>query len=338
MNAQNVEGKLAMVCRFVSGLQPRIWVVAVLLAASGCGTLQYDPITGREIRNFYTIDGDAQFGLNVKQDILKATKEAGIPINQDPVMLNTLSNMMQRIAAVSHFPELPYSVTLIHTNIVNAACAPGGQLFFWEGLYDPEEGLVQAEDKNELAAVMGHEIAHATARHTTRRMTQTMPINVALLAGALAAELTDNEDWALVLGGAFVLYQGLVLPRYSRADEYEADRIGLFYMAQAGYDPRAAPRIWQRAHQRHGDPGLMQYLASHPTHRKRSRELERLMPEAMELYRNATGHYPPGYTAYSYYTPPSHQPSATEQWWAHWQATQTLSADHACAAAHSVAK
>ncbi len=196
-------GKLGQ--RLLPGGRALLAVSAVALW-TGCATTQFDPVTGRDVRNLYTLDEDINLGLSVRDDILEATKEAGIPINQDPAMQNTLSNMMHRIAAVSHFPELPYSVTLIHTNIVNAACAPGGQLFFWEGLYDPKTGLVNRDDENELAAVMGHEIAHATARHTTRRITRTMPINVLLLAGALAAEMTDNQDWALVLGGAFVVY------------------------------------------------------------------------------------------------------------------------------------
>ncbi len=261
--------------------------VAVIVCLSGCATTQYDPTSGENIRNLYTMDREIELGRGVVSDAVQAMQEQGIPINQDLQKLATLSNMMHRIAAVSHFPDLPYTVTLIHTNIANAAAAPGGQLLFWEGLYDPEIGLVSND--NELAAVMAHEIAHVTARHTTKSLTRTMPINTALLFGAILAEMAEKDEIAMALGISFLVYQGIVLPRYSRADEYEADRLGLFYMAKAGYDPHAAPQIWRRVHERDGDPGLLQYLSSHPSHRNRYRELERLLPEALELYHAASG-------------------------------------------------
>ena len=277
-------------------LKPRCWVaglMAALFLSTGCATPQFDPVSGREVRNMYTLDEDIALGRTVASDLLSAMREQGVPVDQDRKKLQTLSNMMHRIAAVSHYPDLPYTVALIHTNIVNAACAPGGQLFFWEGLYDPEIGLVMDDD--ELAAVMAHEIAHATARHTTRNMTRSMPIHLLLAAGAIAAELTDNRDLAIAMGASFVIYQGFVLPRYSRKDEHEADRLGLFYMAAAGYDPRAAPRIWRRVAERQSDPGLLEYISSHPSHRNRYRELERHLPEAMEIYAQTTGGYPPDY-------------------------------------------
>ncbi len=262
-------------------------MLLAVLVWSGCATPQYDPVSGRQVRNLYTLDDDIQIGRGVIENALQEFEEQGIPVNQDQQMLSTLSNMMHRIAAVSHYPDLPYTVVLVHTNIVNAACAPGGQLIFWEGLYDPKIGLVQNED--ELAAVMAHEIAHATARHSTRSMTRNMPINLALMAGTVAASLADRDDLALWLGAGFVVYQGIILPRYSRQDEYEADRLGLFYMADAGYDPRAAPAIWRRVNERERDPGLLRYLSSHPTHRDRYRELERHLPEALERYERARG-------------------------------------------------
>ncbi len=257
-------------------------LICMAFLAVGCGTLQHDPISGRQVRNMYVIDQEIELGRGVVQNAVEEFQQQGIPINQDLATLQVLSNMMHRIAAVSHFPELPYSVTLVHSDVVNAACAPGGQLIFWEGLYHPEQGLVKNE--NELAAVMAHEIAHATARHTTRTLTREAPIQIGLLLGMLAAELADKEDLAIGLGVAFVVYQGIWLPRYSRRDEFEADRLGLFYMADAGYDPRAASAIWQRAWQRQGDPGLERFLASHPSHRDRHHQLERLMPQALERY------------------------------------------------------
>lgn len=269
-------------------------LLAAALLTTGCATTQYDPVTGQDVKNLYTIDEDIKLGRSVVGDVLKDAAEQGIPINRDLKKLATLSNMMHRIAAVSHYPDLPYSVTLLHTNIVNAACAPGGQLLFWQGLYDPKIGMVK--DDNELAAVMAHEIAHATARHTTKTLTRTMPVSMIFLVSALAAEMTDNSDLAVGLGAAFLVYEGLVLPRYSRRDEHEADLVGLLYMADAGYDPRAAARVWRRVHEEQGSPGLAKYLSSHPTHKDRYRALERAMPEAMARYAETQGGYPADYS------------------------------------------
>jgi predicted Zn-dependent protease len=257
----------------------------LLLFGSGCATLQHDPVSGGQVRNLYTMDDDIRLGKQTLEQILEQSRQEGIPINRDSVMLNTLSNMMQRIAAVSHYPHLPYSVTLIHTNIVNAACTPGGQMIFWEGLYDPKIGMVQNEQ--ELAAVMAHEIAHATGRHTTRTMTRALPGTILLTVGAIAAEVTDNRDLALAVGGAFLVYQGLLLPKYSREHEFEADRLGIFYMADAGYDPRAAVAIWQRMHAQSNNPNWLAFLSSHPSHADRHRALERLLPEALQRYEAA---------------------------------------------------
>jgi metalloendopeptidase OMA1, mitochondrial len=259
-----------------------VLVVAVALLGTGCATKQFDPVSGRQVRNMYTLQEDIQLGRGVLNDAVKTMREEGVGINQDLRMLATLTNMMLRIAAVSHYPDLPYEVTLFHTNIVNAAAAPGGQLLFFEGLYHPKTGLVRGDD--ELAAVMAHEIAHVTARHTTKNITKAMPVNMLLLVGALAAEMTENEDLALAFGAAFVVYHGLILPKYSRADEHEADILGMFYMAKAGFDPRAAPRVWKRVHDREGSSGLMKYISSHPAHKDRYRTLDRHLQEAIAIY------------------------------------------------------
>ena len=100
----------------------------------------------------------------------------------------------------------------------------------------------------------------------------------------------------MALGAGFLVYQGLILPKYSRTDEAEADAVGLMYMAKAGYDPRAAVRIWQRAAEREDDPGLFALFSSHPSNKARRKALEARMPEAMEEYRKATGRYPDGYS------------------------------------------
>ena len=263
-------------------------MVALLLAmiVSGCATV--DPVTGRRVNNMYSIEDDIKLGEGVQRDIRKAMAEQGVARNADRARVAQLNEMVRRIAAVSHLPNLPYEVDLFHTNIVNAAAAPGGKLFVFSGLYDPETGL--ARNENELAAVMAHEIAHVTCRHTTESLTRQAPINILLLAGAAVASAKERDDIALAMGVAFVAYQGFYLPKYSRKDESEADAVGLMYMAKAGYDPRAAPEIWRRVNEQSGrSPSLVRWMSSHPSHADRHRRLERLLPQALVEYEKAIG-------------------------------------------------
>lgn len=261
------------------------------LLSSSCATV--DPVTGRKVNNMYLIEDDIQLGREVMADTVKSMREAGVPLNANRTRVRQVDDIVKRIAAVSHLPNLPYEVTVFETNIVNAAAAPGGQLMVFSGLYDARKGLVADED--ELAAVIGHEIAHVTCRHTTEEMTRQLPLQLILLGGAIYAEAKGDDDLALALGAGFLVYQGLILPRYSRTDESEADAVGLMYMAKAGFDPRAAIRVWQRAAERENDPGLLALFSSHPTNKTRKKALETMLPEAMEAYRQATGRYPEGY-------------------------------------------
>ncbi len=262
------------------------------LLLSACSTV--DLVTGRKVQNMYLIEDDIQMGREVMADTVKTMRDEGVPLNANKKKVKQVEEIVRKIAAVSHLPDLPYEVVVFETNIVNAAAAPGGQLMVFSGLYDPEKGLVADED--ELAAVIGHEIAHVTCRHTTESMTKQLPMNLILMGGAIYAEASGNDDLALALGAGFLAYQGLVLPKYSRTDETEADAVGLMYMAKAGYDPRAAVRLWKRAAEREGESGLFGFMSSHPSNSNRYKALQAQLPEAMEEYRKAKGHYPEDYS------------------------------------------
>jgi predicted Zn-dependent protease len=221
-------------------------------------------------------------------------KKAGVPINQDRPRYHQIQDTMRRIAAVSDNPQLPYNITLFQTNIVNAAAAPGGAMMVFQGLYDPKVGLVTDED--EMAAVIGHEIAHVNCRHVTRQMSIIMPAATIAEIGAQLLSSRDREGAAWILRGVFVAGSTLLIPAYSRSNEDEADKVGTLYMARAGYDPRAAPRIWKRAMERaKGKHDTTSIFATHPSDKSRYENLLKLMPAAMEEYRKTTGNYPAGY-------------------------------------------
>jgi metalloendopeptidase OMA1, mitochondrial len=268
------------------GAACRAFLFALLLVVVACSTTDF--VTGKSTRNNYVVDEDIQLGTQVLQQSIAEMKKAGVPVDHDTRRLNLLRDMVKRIGAISHMPTLPYEVHLLETNIVNAMCAPGGKVMVFSGLYDPKVGLVK--DEAELAAVLGHEIAHATCRHTTESLTRQAPVNALLLIAGLVAEARGNDEVALAIGAGFVLYNGVWVPKYSRVDEAEADRVGLMYMAKAGYDPRAAPRLWKRACEREGnDSALAMLFSTHPSNKARWKELEKRLPEALAAYAQATG-------------------------------------------------
>lgn len=258
----------------------------LVLLLAGCATTDF--VTGQRTHNFYSLEDDVALGRDVFAQIEKEMAAKNVPKNADVMQARKLHEMVVRISRAADLPDLPYEVALYSTNIVNAMAAPGGKMMVFEGLWDEKEGLVRGDD--ELAAVLAHEIAHVNCRHSTEAMTRQMIPAAVLTAGMIYADAEDDEKLRTILGGTFLAYQGLVVTHYSRGDEYEADRVGMRYMAQAGYDPRAALRIWQRAAARNQATGSpLSIFSTHPTDAARLRALERELPSALRLYEQARG-------------------------------------------------
>lgn len=262
------------------------WLAAGLLALSAQGCATTDFVTGRKVNNLWDLNEDVRLGADLFRDLQREVKAGGARIDGDREQVAKLRAMVKRISAVSHLPDLPYEVALIQNEVVNAYALPGGKIAVFEGLYRGKERLVHDDD--EMAVVLGHEIAHVTCRHSTEEMTRQMPIELLMIGGAIYAELKGDEDLQSVLGGAFAVYQGFVVTRYSRRDEDEADRVGLMYMAKAGYDPGAAVRLWEQAMKQTGvELSALSILSTHPTNRHRVDQLRKALPEAMKLYEQA---------------------------------------------------
>ena len=257
--------------------------LAFAFLVAGCATKMPDPITGQLIGNNYTIQEDVELGSQVYSETIEEMRSRGIAINADPIRVAQLQEMVRRIGAVSDLPDLPYEVSLIQTNVVNAMAAPGGKIMVYEGLWDPKKGL--ARDDDEIAAVLAHEIAHVNARHSTESMTRQFWPNLFFLGVNIFAQAKEQDELAAALGGAFVLYNGVWVTRYSRADETEADSVGMMYMAKAGYDPRAALRIWERAAQQStGSDPAASIFSTHPADSVRLQNLRARLPAAIAAY------------------------------------------------------
>jgi predicted Zn-dependent protease len=253
----------------------------VALVMSGCATMDF--VTGKQVNNLYELSDDVRMGSDMYREILGEARKNNTRVDNDPARTKKIRNMVNKIAFVSHLPSLPYEVAYLQTNIVNAFALPGGKVIICEGLLDPKDGLVKDDD--ELAAVIAHEIAHVTCRHSTEELTRQLPMNLLLLGGAIYAEAKGKEDLTLALGGVFLLYQGFILTKYSRDDEREADLVGLEYMARAGYDPRAAVRLWNRAAlASEGENKLLSLMSTHPRSAERANLLESHLAQVEPIY------------------------------------------------------
>ena len=161
---------------------------------------------------------------------------------------------------------------------VNAWCMPGGKVAFYTGI------MPICKDENGVAVVMGHEVAHAIANHGRERMSQGMVANG--LLGTFGAALGQNPSLTKqLLFQAVGIGAQVGMLRFSRQHESEADRIGLVFMAMAGYDPHEAPKFWERMVQQSGGGEPPEWLSTHPSHATRIEDLNKEIPEAMKYYR-----------------------------------------------------
>ncbi|MCX6997787.1 MAG: M48 family metallopeptidase [Kiritimatiellaeota bacterium] len=287
--ATRIPGAAGRRCTAAHGLAGLL-LLAALAGLTSCTTP--DPVTGRGYYNLYTLADDAKLGRAAMDQNMREMRTAGVRINTDAARVAQLQEMVRRLGAVTHYPQLPYSVTLFQTNIVNAAALPGGPMMVFAGLYNPTNGLVRDED--EMAAVMGHELAHVNCRHSTRRLSVIMSASLLAEVGVALLEQKDQQGWAQALQTVFMAGTALWIPTYSRKDEFQADAVGLLYMARAGYDPRAAPRIWQRAAtQDRKQAARVSIFASHPADKARYEALQKQLPAALEIYERVRGGQPP---------------------------------------------
>jgi predicted Zn-dependent protease len=258
-------------CRaWVAGLAPlAVGLLCVVpLALASCVTT---PVTGRSAFNSFSPAEDAQLGAELYEEELKSAKVVTSGPQKDMV-----ERVMQRISAVADAQGFQWEVRLIDApKTVNAFCLPGGKMAVYTGI------LPVAQDETGLAVVMGHEIAHAVARHGTERVSQEM-----LLQTVLGLALQDAKESTQML--AQLGTELLVSLPWDRMQESEADHIGLMYMARAGYDPRQAVEFWKRMGAL-GGGGTPQFLSTHPSDETRASDLKKLMPKALAEYEKATG-------------------------------------------------
>ena len=258
----------------------RILIIPSLLFLISCSVV---PMTGR--KQFVAIPSSQMIALSA-ESYSQVLAEGKISGNQ--AYVNMVRNVGQRLTvAVEAYMKqnnleallegYDWQYNVLVSEDLNAWCMPGGQIAFYEGI------MPVCQDEKGVAVVMGHEIAHAVAQHGNERMSQQLALQMGgiALSEALKTKKQETIDLAMLAFGVGAQV-GVLLP-YSRTHESEADELGLYFMAMAGYNPQAAPDFWKRMEAR-SPARPPEFLSTHPDPSNRIANLERLMPKAMEYY------------------------------------------------------
>ena len=259
----------------------RIRTLAVLMLALSLTSCATTPITGRSrLRSPIPLQTELQLGVDAYTEAKSASKL--ITSGPDFEMVQRIG---QRVAVVAEqmIPE-PTSafdwefILIDQPETANAWVLPGGKTAVFTGL------LPITQDEEGLAAVMGHEIAHAVLQHGVERMIQQDLLQVTLgLASVVLGDMTGPQYDATLQALSGLSSIGIALP-FSRTHESEADEVGLYFLAAAGYDPYAAIGLWERMAKSSDGIALPEILSTHPSHGTRIADLQQWMPTALEFY------------------------------------------------------
>ncbi len=251
------------------------WALGAAVSLAGCQSV---PFTGRSHLVLVSQAQEKKLGEDAYKEALTKGK-----VSTDQEKVGMIRRIGHRISKVSNRPDFQWEFNVIEDDKqINAWCLPGGKVAFYTGILP----VTQTEVGN--AVVMGHEVAHALARHGAERMSQGM---VAQFGAQAASIFLGGSSSATreVFDKAYGLGANLGILAYSRHQESEADHIGLILMAQAGYDPKEAVEFWGRMEKATGGKGdnnpLAKFLGTHPPSKERQEQLRKWLPEAMTHYK-----------------------------------------------------
>lgn len=264
------------------------WVIVLAVLALQSGGCSSNPYTKRWQLLMIPQSYETRLGAQAYQDVLSDPK---VKVSQDPAEEDPVQRVSARIIeAAKHSKyaesakEFQWDVTVIKDDKTkNAFALLGGKIAVYTGIFPV------ADNESGLAAIIGHEVVHALARHGSERMSQGVLAQVGLVGASIAMQtqgfspMTSQTAMSALGVGAQV---GVLLP-YSRAHESEADYIGLLLAAEAGYDPQEAVQVWERMQRSSGAQQPQEFLSTHPGHETRITRLMEKMPEALALYQQA---------------------------------------------------
>jgi predicted Zn-dependent protease len=228
--------------------------------------------------------GDKILSLQSRDDLIKLGSEAAPQFTEqfggkvpDVELQAYVTEIGSKMAAKTEAdnPTLPWEFTLLNTDVINAFALPGGKVFFTRGL------AAKLDNEAQMAGVLGHEIGHVTAEHAARRISQQMLFNVGVAGAAIAVGVSDeNSDFrkwgqygvpALAVGG------NLLILKFGRDEENQADKLGMRYMTAVGYNPEAQKQVMQILARESGPRGTPEWLATHPYPETRVQRIDVLL-------------------------------------------------------------
>lgn len=254
-------------------------LMAVLMYA--CSTV---PLTGRRQLSMLPESELTAMGMTAYTDFMSQNK-----VSADNAQTRMVKDITGKITGAaeqyliqngleSRIADFRWEINLINDDTPNAWAMPGGKMVVYTGI------LPYTKTPEGLAVVIGHEIAHVVARHGNERMSQGLLIQTGGLALSVALAEKPAETQQLFMAAFGIGSQvGISLP-FSRTHEYEADYLGLMFMAMAGYNPNAAVEFWERMSSM-GGAKPPEYLSTHPSDQNRIAQIQKMMPEAMKYYK-----------------------------------------------------
>ncbi|MFC2382589.1 MAG: M48 family metallopeptidase [Porphyromonas sp.] len=260
-----------------------------LLILSNCGTV---PITGRRQLNLVS-DGEilaasaTQYRQFISQSNISNNGTYNTKVTQVGRRLAAATNaFLKQNGYESMLSSLSWEFNVVDSKQVNAFCMPGGKIVVYTGLLNLVGNGVHSDD--ELAAVMGHELSHALAKHANERISNQMLVQAGgQLLGAAVGSRSQMLGSLINQAYGIGAQVGVMLP-FGRKQEYEADKMGLVLMAMAGYDPRYAVSFWQKMAQSKGGNQTNELLSTHPSDANRIKAIEEYLPTALQYYQGGT--------------------------------------------------
>lgn len=264
-----------------------VYSISILfLMLSSCSSV---PLTGRKQVLLVSDQEVLTLSLQEYGEFMKTAPKSTDKANTALVnkvgrnIANAVESYLKANGMESMLSEYAWEFNLVKSPEVNAFCMPGGKIVVYEGI------LPITKDETGLAVVLGHEVAHAVAKHANERMSQQMlqQYGGAALGVALSGTSGTVQNVANSVYGLGAQY-GVMLP-YSRKQELEADKLGLIFMAMAGYNPQEAEGFWTRMSNKSGGASVAEFQSTHPSDETRIKKIRESLPEAMKYYKGSAG-------------------------------------------------